>query len=58
MEDGRITAADLLYYSNAGNTVDESILVSPGPAPRGGPWPRPSGPALLPADLPPRDEGH
>ncbi|XP_056445092.1 aldehyde oxidase 6 isoform X3 [Gadus chalcogrammus] len=27
MEDGRITAADLQYYANAGNTVDESTLV-------------------------------
>uniref|UniRef100_A0A8C5B2B2 Aldehyde oxidase 6 n=1 Tax=Gadus morhua TaxID=8049 RepID=A0A8C5B2B2_GADMO len=27
MEDGRITAADLQYYANAGNTVDESPLV-------------------------------
>ncbi|KAG7258328.1 hypothetical protein CRUP_028212 [Coryphaenoides rupestris] len=27
MKDGRITAADLQYYANAGNTVDESPLV-------------------------------
>ncbi|CAL8407132.1 unnamed protein product [Arctogadus glacialis] len=27
MEDGRITAADLQFYANAGNTVDESPLV-------------------------------
>lgn len=28
MDDGRIVAADIQYYTNAGNTVDESILVS------------------------------
>ncbi|XP_029923537.1 aldehyde oxidase 6 isoform X2 [Myripristis murdjan] len=27
MDDGRIVAADIQYYTNAGNTVDESILV-------------------------------
>ncbi|XP_041638215.1 aldehyde oxidase 6 [Cheilinus undulatus] len=27
MKDGRIMAADLQYYTNAGNTVDESLLV-------------------------------
>ncbi|CAJ1087678.1 aldehyde oxidase 6 isoform X2 [Xyrichtys novacula] len=28
MKDGRIVAADVQYYSNAGNTVDESLLVA------------------------------
>lgn len=27
MNDGRIMAADLQYYTNAGNAVDESTLV-------------------------------
>uniref|UniRef100_A0A3B4UPP3 xanthine dehydrogenase n=1 Tax=Seriola dumerili TaxID=41447 RepID=A0A3B4UPP3_SERDU len=27
MNDGRIVAADIQYYTNAGNTVDESVLV-------------------------------
>ena len=27
MKDGRIVAADLQYYSNAGNTIDESLQV-------------------------------
>lgn len=27
MNDGRILAADVLYYTNAGNSVDESVLV-------------------------------
>lgn len=27
MNDGRIMAADMEYYTNAGNTVDESVLV-------------------------------
>lgn len=27
MNDGRIVAADFQYYANAGNTVDESVLV-------------------------------
>lgn len=27
MSDGRIVAADIQYYANAGNTVDESVLV-------------------------------
>lgn len=27
MNDGRIMAADMQYYANAGNTVDESTLV-------------------------------
>lgn len=27
MNDGRILAADVLYYANAGNAVDESVLV-------------------------------
>ncbi|CAK6982017.1 aldehyde oxidase 6 [Scomber scombrus] len=27
MNDGRIVAADMQYYANAGNTVDESVLV-------------------------------
>lgn len=27
MNDGRIVAADIQYYSNAGNTVDESTMV-------------------------------
>lgn len=27
MNDGRILAADVQYYANAGNTVDESVLV-------------------------------
>lgn len=27
MDDGRIVAADIQYYTNAGNTVDESVLV-------------------------------
>ncbi|KTF73553.1 hypothetical protein cypCar_00043759, partial [Cyprinus carpio] len=28
MKDGRITAADFQYYANAGNVVDESVLVA------------------------------
>uniref|UniRef100_A0A8B9RLM4 Aldehyde oxidase 6 n=1 Tax=Astyanax mexicanus TaxID=7994 RepID=A0A8B9RLM4_ASTMX len=28
MKDGRITAADVQYYANAGNTADESVLVA------------------------------
>lgn len=32
MKDGRIVAADLQYYANAGNTVDESTLVRRGSA--------------------------
>ncbi|KAM9328483.1 aldehyde oxidase 6 [Pholidichthys leucotaenia] len=28
MNDGRILAADLQYYTNAGNTVDESVMVA------------------------------
>lgn len=27
MNDGRIVAADIQYYNNAGNTIDESVLV-------------------------------
>lgn len=27
MNDGRIVAADMQYYINAGNTADESLLV-------------------------------
>ena len=27
MKDGRIVAADIQYYTNAGNTIDESTLV-------------------------------
>lgn len=27
MNDGRIVAADIQYYANAGHTVDESLLV-------------------------------
>lgn len=27
MNDGRIVAADIQYYTNAGNTIDESVLV-------------------------------
>ena len=42
MEDGRITAADLQYYANAGNTVDESPLVSQAPLPRAPPLRAPS----------------
>ncbi|KAM3585750.1 uncharacterized protein V6R79_026294 [Siganus canaliculatus] len=28
MKDGRILAADLMYYSNSGNTADESVMVA------------------------------
>lgn len=27
MNDGRIMAADIQYYTNAGNAIDESVLV-------------------------------